>query len=402
MAMLISIDRATLRASVRSWSSPTWYRDRAGPDWLQWVWTLAFNSAIAVGLTLLAWGFARRVDVATMFYWNFVIANCIGFTIHLLFRVGLRFVGADRMDRFTLVQRVLFYAGIPILSVFIGYGLGLTLLGVDVVDVVVTRPRLLLTIIALSLLMSAFWYRSMANKARLLAAEAEREREHSRALAAEKQSVDAQLRALQAQIEPHFLFNTLANVASLIDSGPAQAKVMLARLIDLLRASLDASRATSATLGQELALVRAYLDILSIRMGQRLTYVIDAPEALSELRVPPLLLQPLVENALKHGLEPKVQGGRVEVRAGATATELRLSVADDGLGFVPTSASGVGLSNLRARLAAQFGADAYLAIEERRPGTCVTLVLPLRACVPEAAADAPVSVPPVAHAPLCP
>lgn len=399
MSTLIPNDRATWKASWRSWWSPTWYRDRAGPDWLQWLWTLAFNTAIATGLTLLAWGFARRIDAATAFYWNFVIANCIGFTIHILFRVGLRIVGADRMDRFTLVQRALFYAGIPILGVFIGYGIGLTLLGMDVVDIVVTRPRLLLTIIALSLLMSAFWYRYMANKARLLQAEAERERERSRALAAEKQSVDAQVRALQAQIEPHFLFNTLANVASLIDTGPDKAKVMLARLIDLLRASLDASRSASATLRQELELVCAYLDILSIRMGQRLSYAIDVPDALADLRFPPLLLQPLVENALKHGLEPKVQGGCVEIRACATATELRLSVTDDGLGFVPTAASGVGLTNLRARLAAQFGAEAHMAIEERSPGTCVTLVLPLPACVPEAAADAPAAV---AHAPLCP
>jgi hypothetical protein len=376
VSSLIPTDRAAWQASWRRWWSPTWHRDRSGPDWLQWLWTFAFNLTIATGLTLLAWGFSKRIDLATAFWWNFVIAQSIGFTIHILFRIGLRLLGADRLDRFTFFQRALFYAGIPIVSVFIGYGIGLTLLGVDVVEIVVTRPQLLFTIIAMSLLMSAFWYRYMANRARLAEAEAEREREKARSAQIERSAADAQLRALQAQIEPHFLFNTLANVVSLIESQPAQARQMVNRLIDLLRGSLDASRTTDGTLAQEVALVRAYLDILAVRMGARLAYTIDVPEALSALAFPPLTLQPLVENAIKHGLEPKLSGGHIVIRARADRSGLAVEVQDDGLGFRPTAASGLGLSNLRERLVSRFGAAARVVIEERSPGTVVRLLVP--------------------------
>src|SRR5262249_17324865 len=154
--------------------------------------------------------------------------------------------------------------------------------------------------------------------------------------------------------EPHFLFNTLANVTSLIDAAPEKAKLMLARLIELLRASLAASRATQVDVGRELDLVRAYLDILAIRMGARLRYSIDVAPDLRPLPVPPLLIQPLVENAVKHGLEPKMQGGSVNVSVRSDADTLLVEVADDGLGFAPATTSGLGLSNLRERLAALY------------------------------------------------
>jgi signal transduction histidine kinase len=373
------LDARVLRESWRSWCSPDWHRRVAGPAWLQLVWTFLFNTTIALGLTLLAWGFARRVDALELLKWNFVVAQCIGFSIHVLFRVGLKIVGVRRLEAFTWTQRVAFYAGVPILGVFIGYAVGLTLLGVDVPALVVQSPRIPVAIILLSVLMSAFWYRYMANKSRLAAAEAERERERARALAADKQALDAQLRALQAQIEPHFLFNTLANVVSLIDSAPDKARRMLTRLIELLRASLAASRSGQVRLGDELDLVQAYLDILSIRMGARLQYTIDAAPELRARPLAPLLIQPLVENAIRHGLEPKVQGGRLQVTARAEDAVLRIEVADDGLGFAPATTGGVGLANLRDRLAALYGERARLTIEDADPGTRVRLTLPIEA-----------------------
>ena len=274
---------------------------------------------------------------------------------------------------------------VPILGAFIGYALGLSLLGVDVVRMVAEQPNLLLSITLLSIVVSAFWYRYMTNKSRLATAEAERERERARALAAEKQALDAQLRTLQAQIEPHFLFNTLANVVSLIDAAPAEARRMLERLIALLRASLSASRATNATLAQEVELLHAYLDILAIRMGRRLRYRIDVPAELGAQSLPPLLLQPLVENAIKHGLEPKLAGGSVQVGARRLGDQLELTVADDGLGFRPGPAAGVGLSNLREGLTALYDEKARLAIEDLQPGTRVRITLPCaRAPVPHA------------------
>jgi len=369
-----------LRESWRSWCGPMWHRGPQGPGWLQWLWTAAFSSAIAVGLTILGWAFARRVDVWTAFTWNLVISLCIGLTIHGLFRLGLRLLGAGRIERFNWPQRVAFYAALPIVGVFIGYGIGLSLLGVDVPQLVVERPNILVAIVLLSVLMSAFWYRFMATRARLAEAEADRERSRARTAELERQTLDAQLRSLQAQIEPHFLFNTLANVVSLIDTAPADARRMLERLIALLRQSLAASRTEQVRLGQEAELLRAYLDILSIRMGPRLAYAIDIPEALHAQRVPPLLLQPLVENAVQHGLEPKADGGRVSVRARAEGATLRLEVSDDGMGFGSvTRGGGVGLGNLRQRLAAHYGEGAQLVIEDGHPGTRVRLALPLAA-----------------------
>jgi len=371
------LDATLLRDSWRHWWSPNWYRGAVGPRWLPWVWTFFFNTGIALALTLIGWGFSRNLNLGAAAIANFVVSQCIGFSIHILFRLGLRILGPDRLDAFSMRQRAVFYAGIPILGVLTGYVIGLTLLGVDVQRLVFESPRVLLQIIFFSILISAFWYRYMANKARLARVEAERERERVRALAADKQLLDAQLRALQAQIEPHFLFNTLANVASLIDTAPDKARLMLTRLIELLRASLAASRASQVDVGRELDLVRAYLDILGIRMGARLSYSIDVPAQLRAHPFPPLLIQPLVENAIKHGLEPKMQGGAVKVSVRSDATTLLVEVADDGLGFAPATASGLGLSNLRERLAALYDGRAGLTIEDAQPGTRVRVALPL-------------------------
>jgi sensor histidine kinase YesM len=192
---------------------------------------------------------------------------------------------------------------------------------------------------------------------------------------------EARLRTLQAQIEPHFLYNTLANVVSLIGSEPDKAKHMLERLIDFLRASLSASRAEQATLGAELDLAAAYLDLLAVRMGARLRWRIEADETSRALPIAPMLIQPLVENAIMHGLEPKVDGGEILVRAAAGGSVLRIEVSDDGVGLgaaAPRPGGGVGLSNLRERLRSLHGAGAQLQLLENQPaGVTSRLLLPL-------------------------
>lgn len=140
-------------------------------------------------------------------------------------------------------------------------------------------------------------------------------RENLRVVSQEKERITAQMRILQAQIEPHFLFNTLANVQSLIGREPIKASLMLDHFIGYLRRSLSASRSERGTLGQEIDLLEHYLHLLKIRMDERLQYTIDVPDELRGLQLPPMLLQPLVENAVKHGLEPKVEGGTLTVRA---------------------------------------------------------------------------------------
>ena len=152
-------------------------------------------------------------------------------------------------------------------------------------------------------------------------------------LSSEKESLQANLRLLQAQIEPHFLFNTLSNVLSLIDTDPAKGKSMLANLISYLRTSLSRTLPAVATLGQESDMIRAYLEIQTARMGERLSFKIDIPEALVNFPFPPMLLQPLVENAIKHGLESRMEGGSILIRAVEADALVRIEISDTGGGY---------------------------------------------------------------------
>jgi signal transduction histidine kinase len=207
-----------------------------------------------------------------------------------------------------------------------------------------------------------------------------REREALRA-----QHSEAQLSALTAQIEPHFLFNTLAHVKRLHETTPERGRQMLASLIAYLRAALPGMRRQDASLGEELTLVRHYLAILQMRMGDRLRFTIEADPALLGARLPPLVLATLVENAIKHGLAPRPEGGHIAVRAQAEAGGLSVAVADDGVGFGGQSGgAGVGLANTRARLAARFGDAAGLELQAAQPHGVIA-----RVRLPAAALEAP-------------
>jgi len=196
----------------------------------------------------------------------------------------------------------------------------------------------------------------------------------------ERVAAEARLKLLQAQIEPHFLFNTLANLQALIGSDPKRAQTMLSHLDGYLRATLASTRNDKCTLAEEFALLRGYLEILAIRMGSRLAYSLDLPDALAKARLPPMLLQPLVENAIKHGLEPKMDGGRLRVAASAEGGRLVLTVEDSGLGFgaASTGGTGVGLLHVKERLAAVYGKAATAEIGEAGGGVRIRLCLPLQ------------------------
>jgi signal transduction histidine kinase len=199
-----------------------------------------------------------------------------------------------------------------------------------------------------------------------------------------RQAQEAQLRLLQAQIEPHFLFNTLANVQSLMDHDLPKAKQMLGSFTDYLRASLGNMRSEHSTVGQELELALRYLQLLQGRMEDRLRFEITADEAARAQPLPPLLLQPLVENAVMHGLEPSIEGGTVQVRARLQGGTLRLEVQDDGLGLnAPPRpgarrGNGLALNNIRERLQARFGPEARLELQTATPqGTLARITIPL-------------------------
>jgi len=205
---------------------------------------------------------------------------------------------------------------------------------------------------------------------------------------------EAQLRLLQGQMEPHFLFNTLANVISLIDADAPRAKQMLESLTDYLRASLNGLRHDDSTLDGELDLARRYLQLMQTRMGDRLRFEIEADEALNRALMMPLVLQPLIENAVKHGLEPQVDGGTVRVIATRIAIDgqdsLQVCIEDDGAGLAVAArrprrtvaggpdGNGVALANLRERLRARFGDTARLTLTELEggAGTRACIVVP--------------------------
>ena len=193
---------------------------------------------------------------------------------------------------------------------------------------------------------------------------------------AQRLAVDSQLRLLRAQLEPHMLFNTLANLRSLVRDDVARAESMIDQLIVYLRSALVASQTESVALNREFAQLRAYLDIMSLRMGPRLSFRLELPADLEATQVPPMLLQPLVENAIKHGLEPKVGSGSIEVIARATPAGIEIRIDDSGLGLPadeqdePASRSAgasYGLQHVRDRLQAVYGPAARLSLERRHP-----------------------------------
>ncbi|WP_306395488.1 sensor histidine kinase [Telluria beijingensis] len=204
--------------------------------------------------------------------------------------------------------------------------------------------------------------------------------------ALQAQAAEAQLRLLHAQIEPHFLFNTLATIETLLDAEPARGRMMLEAFSDHLRSSLAQLRGPETTLGAELEMVGNYLRLLQIRMGRRLVFSIDAsPEARAAL-LPPLLLQPLVENAIRHGLEPNIDGGAVRIHACVGQGRLAIRVDDDGLGLqaprrAPQPGAGMALENIRARLRHRYGPQASLVLAAGAEGASATLDLPYH-CTP--------------------
>ena len=264
--------------------------------------------------------------------------------------------------------------------------------------------------LALSLVGTVIAFVVLSTQERLSTARAQAE-------AAQRQAAESQLRLLQSQLEPHMLFNTLANLRVLIGLEPERAQAMLDRLINFLRATLNASRLTAHPLATEFERIADYLALMGVRMGPRLQVTLDLPAALQGTPVPPLLLQPLVENAIKHGLEPHVEGGRITVAARAEGQTLVLTVRDTGSGLqgtlgtapmlapliarhiashivpqvvlntAPNTAAGsqFGLAQVRERLATLHGALASLALEpaaDGQGGTLVTLRMPLPASTP--------------------
>jgi sensor histidine kinase YesM len=315
----------------------------------------AFNTAIAIALSV-----AGRDSFGE----SFVYSQCIGLSILFSIDTTRRLIwGVAVPPRWAFLS--LSAAGV-MFGFFAGNALAGLLTGRSLMRADSIAGTLAITIFAG---VACTWYFMNRERVAKLRLSAE---------AVERGAVEARLKLLQAQIEPHFLFNTLANLHTLIAADPARAQKMLEHLNDYLRATLDAARRDSGTLGEEFALLRGYLEVLAIRMGPRLAFTLSLPEALCGFAIPPMLLQPLVENAVKHGLEPKIDGGRVDVSAEKVGGNIVVRISDTGLGLgnSSTKGAGVGLSHVRARVAATYGAQGSFKIENRPDGVTATVTLP--------------------------
>ena len=315
-------------------------------------YTALFNIAIAIFLTFLEFGGG--------FMETFIITQCIGMSIcacillvHFLFKSA----------KFFIQMAAIFIAMI------IGSVLG-TLLGTIASGIgtsIFFQKYSLLQMIILGIVFGSIISYFIVSRETISATKTLIQEERIKRLISEKKAVESNLRFLQAQIEPHFLFNTLSNIVSLLETDLEKGKCMLEDLIHYLRTSLFKTREDTTTIGQEIEMIRAYMNIFKVRMGDRLRYKMDIPDNLKNLPFSPMLIQPLVENAIKHGLEPKIEGGEVSISGEKIGETLRLEITDTGVGFYEESALGTGLSNIRERLQSLYGENGRLILEENRP-----------------------------------
>ena len=314
---------------------------------------LVYNTAVGLFLTAVT-----PYDLAT----NLLYAQCVGFAIYATVRVSCRLLGLPRPG---LVSAAI---GIP-LGGLVGFALATWVKGFTLAEVLATHPDVALITTATALIFGVLAVWHFHDEARMLEAQAEARAERLQRVEQEALASRTQLALLQAQIEPHFLFNTLSNVVGLIEAQPTVARTMLLDLTALLRTSLTRTRRSEVTLAEEMDLLRAYLGIMAVRMGTRLRWRIEADDAMLALHLPPLLVQPLVENAIRHGLEPKPEGGDLIIRCLRKGDTAVVAVEDSGCGFIDTAnADSVGLANVRERLRACYGSSASLTIESNTCG----------------------------------
>ena len=356
-------------------------KHHSAPAWARLV--VSTGLALAISLTLVTLAGLFTGKLSDLAWWmdalpaNLIIGLSIGYTIHALYRVLAWLLPAAVVQRIADGQgsrRGLFFSMVGVTGSVMGAAIGLSLitilLGVDAWRQVSMQPQTLRNFLTITALITAANWIGW--------------RQRSKRQQLQMQATESRLRLLQAQIEPHFLFNTLANVQSLMDCDTPRAKLMLETFTDYLRLSLGQLRNADSTLEAELEMAQSYLLLLQIRMGDRLSFSIEAsPEARAAV-LPPLLLQPLLENAIHHGLEPKVDGGRVHVTARLLDQRLKICVDDDGLGLSAPrrplhAGSGMALANIRERLHTRYGDNAQLPLLPQAVGTRVLLNLPYTA-----------------------
>ena len=350
-----------------------------------WRWLLAsasLNTFIALALTLGHKGHGIGLHALGV---NLVYSQCIGLAIWGLIDLGRLWLTPDEPQQWPRL------VGIVPVGVVLGYLAGTLVAdsllgGSDGAGLSMLQAGQSTGLLLMSLAIGAGCTYYFMSQSRLASAREEAARASAQAEAAQRQAAESQLKLLQTQLEPHMLFNTLANLRVLVGLDPARAQTMLDHMIAYLRATLGASRATLHPLQDEFDRLADYLALMAVRMGPRLSYQLDLPAELAQTPVPPLLLQPLVENSIRHGLEPKLDGGHITVQALRHGTQLVLTVADTGLGCPTTptppatpGAGGFGLAQVRERLHTCYGDQAAIEIIAiPSGGTRVSISFPLK------------------------
>ena len=329
------------------------------------------HALLAVGLNTFIALALSAMDIRHLRI-NMVFSQCIGLSIWGMIEVAQFWLITD-WDRHW--RRLV--AIVPI-GVVMGYLLGTLVAGrllqIDSLGFLMDSPRSFLGLLSMSMAAGAMMTYFFLNQRQLAA-------QKQRAEVALRQAAESRLKLLETQLEPHMLFNTLANLRILISLDPARAQTMLDHLIAYLRATLSASRASAHTLRQEFDRLQDYLELMAVRMGPRLQFSMHLPPELASQKVPPLLLQPLVENSIQHGLEPKVEGGSVTISARREGALLCLEVLDTGLGLErstnTTTGQGFGLSQVSERLSTEYGnAGTINLVANHAGGTIATVTFP--------------------------
>jgi sensor histidine kinase YesM len=294
------------------------------------------------------------------FWESLIIAVSIGFTICFCVMVGFHWLKPDNRLKMIMITIVA-----DIIGIVFGFSLGFRIMGIDLS--LFLENRLILQTVSISFIIGLVITYFFISRNIITAKETLLQEEKINRLHMEKRAVETNLRLLQAQIEPHFLFNTLSNILSLLDSDPENGKTMLKDLMQYLRTTLSKTRNETTTIGGEMEIIRAYLNIFKVRMGDRLQYQIDVPDNIKNISFQPMLIQPLVENAIRHGLEPEIKGGAIWLRGAIDGDTLRIEVVDTGAGLYENSHPGMGINNIRERLKSLYGDKGRLILKENQP-----------------------------------
>lgn len=314
-----------------------------------------FDTLIALFLTLIQSGGSFKE--------NFIFSHSIGTLCAACTALASRFA-----KKFNPIMQITIAILAMLTGIFLGITIGSILNGINIFTLINEYSEAFMQTIVISIFFGSIIAYIFISRENITIAKAQILEEKLKNISNEKNILETNIRLLQAQIEPHFLFNTLSTILSLMDSDAEKARIMMEDFTNLLRASFSKTMDKTTKIFDELEIIKSYINIFKIRMGSRLNFKIDIPDNLLQYLIPSMLIQPLVENAIKHGIEPKIEGGEILIQININADKMCIAVIDTGIGFkADTKSNGVALNNIKKRLELLYGDKAQLVMEENKP-----------------------------------